>query len=120
MKVLTHLEENGVVLLNLKPTNIFTNDDKTFKIGGLARTDNNIWLNTEYLAPELKEDLEKNPKSLPHNLNKSYSKKKAAVYTLGKFWSGEMGWLYKYHFIELFKNIYRFNPFGDCITWEFR
>lgn len=83
LKVLTHLEENGSILLNLKPTNIFSNDEITYKIGGLARSDNNIWLNSEYLAPELKEDLEINTSKLPTHLNKNYKKKKAAIYTLG-------------------------------------
>ncbi|KAL4504197.1 hypothetical protein ABPG72_021035 [Tetrahymena utriculariae] len=83
LKVLTQLEENGVILLNLKPTNIFTNEEITYRVGGLARSDNNIWLNAEYLSPELKEDFEKNPSKLPQHLNKNYSKKKAAVYTLG-------------------------------------
>lgn len=79
-----HLEENGFSLLNLKPTNIFTNDEVLFKVGGLARSDNHIWLNQDYIAPELKADFENNPQTLPMYLNQNYSKKKAAVFTLGK------------------------------------
>ncbi len=53
-----HLEQNDIILLNLKPTNIFTDNEIVYYIGGLGRTDNNIWLNLEYLAPELLSDFE--------------------------------------------------------------
>jgi len=65
LKALTQLEQSSIILLNLKPTNIFTNDELTYKIGGLARSDNHIWLNQEYLSPELKEDLELRADKLP-------------------------------------------------------
>lgn len=81
VKGLTHLEVNGVFINNLKPTNIFSNSEVHYKIGGLGRTDKFIWINPIYCSPELRLEIEYN--SVQSNINKSYENKKSSVYNLG-------------------------------------